>query len=285
MWQSIWQVGIDIQAQQILAVAASQQSTGWSLKQWWQLPLPSGVFCKDRLQKPERLIDTLRLWQQQLPQTYRLVCALPAALALQANLVLSEEQQKTAIDSVIQQSLNTLFPLPEQELLYDYCYPEENHSSLLITIARRVVVDEWLAIFSRAQLFPTVLEIIPCVLRSLARQQQQHPLALLLSLQSSQAVVITPLVASSQFTILPLNAPLLTTSYRWCVDHCGVTPTACLISGSREHCADCLASSPLPVSWWNPFIHTTTSLPCLPDERQEFAIACGLATRLSVEDH
>lgn len=277
MWRSEWQVGLEIQPQQLLAVAARRHHAGWQLTHWWQQPLQLGTFCEAQLLQPEALSATLAAWQQQLPPRYRLQCALPQALVLQAQLTLPNAIAAEQTAWAVQLSLPKLFPLPADDLAYDYCHPDGTAQPLLITVARRSVVAEWLAALQAARLFPSVIEVTPCVLRGLARQQRHSPQALLLHLQADSSLVVSPPGTPCRFSTLPTDEALFTAALQWCVTQCGVTPSALLLSGEvpelRQESVD------PPRSLWRPFAHFSATLPKLPDRQEQFAVACGLATR------
>ncbi|WP_253306134.1 type IV pilus biogenesis protein PilM [unidentified bacterial endosymbiont] len=277
MWRSEWQVGLEIQPQQLLAVAARRHPTGWQLMHWWQQPLPLGTFCEAQLLQPEALSTTLAAWQQQLPSRYRLQCALPPALVLQAQLTLPTAIAPAQTAWAVQLSLPKLFPLPADDLAYDFCHPEGVAQPLLITVARRSIVAEWLAALRAARLSPSIIEITPCVLRALARQQQHSPQALLLHLQADSSLVVSPPGTPCRFSSLPTDAALFTAALQWCVTQCGVTPSALLLSGEVEGLMQ--ASADPPSALWRPFAHFRAPLPALPDRQELFAVACGLATR------
>jgi pilus assembly protein HofM len=277
MWRSEWQVGLEIQSRQLLAVAARQYRSGWQLTHWWQLPLPPGTFYEGQLLQPEALRASLTAWQQQLPPRYRLHCALPQALVLQAQLSLPLSIAPSETAWAVQLSLPKLFPLPADDLAYDYCYPNGAAQPLLITVARRSVVAEWLAALQAARLSPSIVEITPCVLRALARQQQHSPNALLLHLHPDSSLVVSPPDSPCRFNTLPTDAVLFTAALQWCVTQCGLTPSNLLLSGEvrepRQEAGD------LPHSIWMPFSHFSTLSPRLPERPEQFAVACGLATR------
>lgn len=277
MWRSEWQVGLEIQPQQLLAVAARHYPTGWQLTHWWQQPLPLGTFCEAQLLQPEALRTTLAAWQQQLPPRYRLQCTLPPALVLQAQLTLPASIAPAQTAWAVQLSLPKLFPLPADDLAYDYCHPDGAAQPLLITVARRSIVAEWLAALQAARLFPSIMEITPCVLRTLARQQQHSPQALLMHLQANSSLVVSPTGTPCRFSILPTDAALFTTALQWCVTQCGMTPSSLLLSGEVDGLRQ--VSADPPSALWRPFAHFRAPLTALPDRQEQFAVACGLATR------
>jgi pilus assembly protein HofM len=282
MWRSEWQVGLEIQPQQLLAVAARHHPAGWQLMRWWQQPLPLGASCEVQQLHSEALSDTLVTWQQQLPQHCRLHCALPQTLVLQAQLTLPASIGPAQTAWAVQLSLPKLFPLPADDLAYDYCHPDGAAQPLLITVARRSIVAEWVASLQAARLSPSIIEITPCVLRALARQQEHSPQALLLHRHAESSLVVSPTGTPCRFTTLPTEEELFTAALQWCVSQCGVAPSAVLLSGEVPAPKQGGSIDP-PSALWRPFDHFVPPLPALPDRQEQFAIACGLATRHHVD--
>ncbi|MGK9174252.1 DNA utilization protein HofM [Yokenella regensburgei] len=78
-----WQIGLHIQQDSIVSVALTPGRAGWTLRRWWQIPLPAGTMDAGQLSLPQQLIKVLAPWRKSLPQRHRIRLAFPAARTLQ----------------------------------------------------------------------------------------------------------------------------------------------------------------------------------------------------------
>ncbi|WP_231625912.1 pilus assembly protein [Kluyvera genomosp. 1] len=118
-----WQLGLHLQQDNVVIVALQHSRCGWSLKRWWQLPLPPTTTPQ---QADEALLAVLSVWRRELPWQHALSIAFPARRTLQkslprAALTLRENEQSAWIASAMSQQLE----MPSTSLCFDYHLADE----------------------------------------------------------------------------------------------------------------------------------------------------------------
>ena len=111
-----WQMGLHIQQDNVFIVALQCTRRGWSLRRWWQLPLPPSAQQDD-----DALLAVLKPWRRELPWQHAVSLAFPANRTLQKNLPLAamslrENEQTQWIASAMSQQLE----MNAASLCFDY---------------------------------------------------------------------------------------------------------------------------------------------------------------------
>lgn len=113
-----WQMGLHIQQDNVFIVAIQRARCGWSLRRWWQLPLPPANAASSG---DERLLAALAPWRRELPWQHTVSFAFPAHRTLQKSLApaamtLRESERKQWIASAMSRQLE----MPGDALCFDY---------------------------------------------------------------------------------------------------------------------------------------------------------------------
>src|SRR5471032_3408996 len=141
-----WQVGLDIQAGFVRAIAVQRRRYGWQLRHWWQHPLPPISLRGGILHETAGLSAILSVWQHSLPQ--------PDARLSGA-----------ARSAFIFASGARHFPLSTEQLVMDYRAAPAGDNAIIVTAARRQEVEQWQHVLAASGLFPEVIELAPCALQ------------------------------------------------------------------------------------------------------------------------
>lgn len=118
-----WQVGIHLQQENVFIVALQHSRNRWSLKRWWQLPLPPTTSSQ---QADDALLVVLSAWRRELPWQHAVSIAFPAHRTLQktlprAAMTLRESEQSAWIASAMSQQLE----MPTASFCFDYHSADE----------------------------------------------------------------------------------------------------------------------------------------------------------------
>lgn len=118
-----WQLGLHLQQDNVVIVALQHSRRGWSLKRWWQLPLPSTTSSQ---QEDDALLAVLSAWRRELPRQHAVSIAFPAHRTLQKSLpqaamTLRENEQSAWIASAMSQQLE----MASDSLCFDYHLADE----------------------------------------------------------------------------------------------------------------------------------------------------------------
>ncbi|MFS2221824.1 pilus assembly protein PilM [Pantoea sp. B65] len=175
-----WQIGLDIQNGQLCALGIQRRRNGWQLRHWWQHALPQDTLRNGVLQRPAELTAVLRCWRKHLPRQVSLRVGFPPQLALQHHLDLPRQRlSEPERSSYVRAAARQFFPLEPDALTLDYRELSDSPGQICITAARREMLEQWLACFSRAGLLPQIFELTATALRSLSLALALEPTATL----------------------------------------------------------------------------------------------------------
>ncbi|MGL5103033.1 MAG: type IV pilus biogenesis protein PilM [Plesiomonas sp.] len=308
-------VGLDIASDAVRVVWCRSRRQGWELLGWHSIALPTGTFQGDRLVQPELLKGVLLQVQKILPRRLaRLSIALPGSAVMQKTLMvdafLTEQERLFRVEA----ELPALFPLPPHELAFDFRaegIPTANgRIKLVVTAARRELMNEYLSMLTQGGLTADVVDISPLALRravDLARSALPAGIEfgqqLLVHLSSRNILVSSVPDAPLFFRDQPLNIPLQDDStpfipgnllqeqwlnevtrqiglIRQMYHSTGRQSNGLLVSGQINESEARLLSAQLsiPVQGWSPFagLSLTVSTP-QQEDAWPFTLACGLA--------
>lgn len=113
-----WQLGLHLQQENVFIIALQHSRCGWSLKRWWQLPLPPTTSPQ---QADDALLSVLSPWRRELPRQHAVSIAFPAHRTLQKSLpcaamTLRENEQSAWIASAMSQQLE----MASASICFDY---------------------------------------------------------------------------------------------------------------------------------------------------------------------
>ncbi len=278
MYSPIWQTGLDIQTDEVRALAVIRHGHEWQLCHWWQQSLPVGVLCNGNLQQPEILSEILRSWRAQLPQNISLRIAFPVQRILQQVLPVPDKRlQEPERSWFINTAAARQFPLNNQVLTYDYrCDPSDN-AELRVTAARQDELQLWQNCLQLANLTAQVIDITPCSLQSMAYAATLLPQHLLIHRLQDEYLWVSPLNAPFRYGSTPSEQESSVNEMldKLCALYCSGPDNLEGVYYSS------VIAEPVPDNTiaWSPFsifkqIHL--SLPPLP---MAFVLAGGLAVR------
>ncbi|HFF8550636.1 TPA: pilus assembly protein [Kluyvera cryocrescens] len=129
-----WQLGLHLQQENVFIIALQHSRCGWSLKRWWQLPLPATTSPQ---QADDALLSVLSPWRRELPRQHAVSIAFPAHRTLQKSLpraamTLRENEQSAWIASAMEQQLE----MAPASISFDY-HLADDRGSWNVTAAQR----------------------------------------------------------------------------------------------------------------------------------------------------
>ena len=276
----IWQVGLDIQNGFMRALAVQRRRQGWQLRQWWQIPLPTGTLRDGSLQDSNALCEALTQWRRTLPHRISLRLGFPAQPILQQRLKAPDNRvQEPARSLFIESQALRQFPVEGESLTLDYRVEPATPDTVLITAARRSEVEHWRQCLARAGLSLDVLDIVPCAIRSMAHAAGLPAESLLLHcLDGESWLWISPLSQPLAFGVIPSEEVAQTPDIVTCVSvH---YQQAC---DATIYCSGVAAAVPptsaYPLQLWSPFAVLQQVQPPLPHWPTLYVVAAGLALR------
>ena len=306
-------VGLDIASDAVRVVWCRSRRQGWELLGWHSINVPAGTFQGDRLIAPDALRDVLSQIHKILPRRLARLCiALPGAAVMQKTLMvdafLTEQERLFRVEA----ELPSLFPLPPHELAFDFraegAETANGRLKLVVTAARRELMNDYLAVLQGAGLQADIVDITPLALRrALEQAQAALPPALELEQQllvhlSARNLLVTSVPGSPLFfRDQPLNIPqsegnsvppaLLQEQWlsevprhlgliRQMYHSTGRQSSGLLVSGQLRESDTRVLSTQLsvPVQGWSPFagLSLAVSVP-QQEDAWPFTLACGLA--------
>jgi len=166
MLYSGWQIGLDIQAEGIRAVALQWHRQGWQLRHWWHLPLALVANRRGILPQPAALREGLCTVRKQLPYRHRLRVSYPAQMTRQQKFSapdasLSEAEREHYLHQRLAPPQAHAQPYP----YYDY---RQYGASVMVTSAQADEVNPLLDCFRDAHFMPESLTPCDQVLGGLA---------------------------------------------------------------------------------------------------------------------
>lgn len=171
-----WQVGLDIQNGQLCAIGIQRRRNGWQLRHWWQHTLPHDTLTHGLVQRPDIVIQILRRWRPLLPSRIALRVGFPPQLVMQRQLALPAGQQHDVESrDYIEAAARRFFPVGPEALALDYRRVSGRPATLMVTAARREVLQSWLDCFTPLGLTPQVMDLAVSGLCALANAMAQAP--------------------------------------------------------------------------------------------------------------
>lgn len=182
-----WQIGIDIQHENIRVVAVQRQRQGWQLRHWWQLPLLEGTFSDGLLINTEALTKALADWRKELPLRHQIRVSFPGSRTLQRPVPAPDKRlSEPAREAYIASATARQLQMTPAQLCWDYLPSQDVADPHLIVAARQTDVSALLKSLAAIRLYPTTLTpgasalptlISPCRLekcRYLVHHEKDH---------------------------------------------------------------------------------------------------------------
>lgn len=263
-----WHLGLDIQPRLLCAVAAVLRRYGWQLQRYWRQVIPEGFIEGGRICQPQLLRGLLRELRCQLPRACSVKIALSPELIMQQTIAAPDaEIPKTLHYSALLAAAEKRLLLARCEFACDFEWiaMTENY---LMTAVRQQDLQSWNRLLTQAGLAPVCVEIMPCVLRRIARLSQQSAQALLLHVTEHSLMWVAPYSQPRLFGVLkpPYQVDLLRQAQQVSQQE-GIQSQDMVLCGSHD----------LSPPRWSPFAAFTHLTPPLPAHPTEFALAVGLA--------
>lgn len=260
-----WQVGLDIQSQQLCAIVVQRRRTGWQLCDWWSQTLAQDALKNGVLQRSAALQKALQSLGKRLPRRYSLRVALPPQLVLQRTLPLPAlSLREPALERYISAAAQHLFPVGAEALALDYRY-HQHARQLSVTAARQAVISQWQTPLLESGMQPAVFELTSYALAQVAFSAGLGDNAALLLYRDGEWLWYCRACEPQSGAASVLASAILPAD----VTRFGCAPAQIRLPPGY------LPFSPLSLFTFHP--------PPLPPSAAEFCIAAGLALR--EEDH
>ncbi|MDR0805435.1 MAG: pilus assembly protein PilM [Enterobacteriaceae bacterium] len=292
----IWQVGLDIQENGFYALAVQRQRYGWQLRHWCFQPVYS---TQSQVMMPvisAEMIPLLRQWRRKLPKRISVRIALPASSILQQSIPLPEQKLSRQEQSwLVDASLSKLFPLAAKELAIDYRVVNSINSAYLMTekpeqpdeivvsAARRAEVQQWLGALAQADIFPEIIDTVPCVLRAMAESAGVVQNDLLFHQLTRQFLLVS---SAKQPFFYRLQPNEMMNSVERIASAIQIYQQVSGVIAAQVGYSGLDSDMPLPpnVNRWSPLAALQQLSAPLPDSPHQFVLACGLALRQEDND-
>lgn len=280
MLSAKWHIGMDIVNNNLYAVATMRRPSGWHLCNYWQQTLTNNsILTTDTLIHSD-WIKYLQGWRKTLPKKISLRVALPVQAVLQKSVTLPNiKLKKYEVDCYVKSAITQIFPLPADELCYDYTLMSQNQSQkLIITAARRSDVENLQHSLYQAQLHADIIEIIPNAIRYAAINANCLPNMLFAHNLKSHWLLISPLSTEYHYLLQPVQQqPISHLIKQACKNlelKTEIDLKAILVSGQINN-----EWEPIYYQAWSPFSAFTSYAITPPTNYSMYVIACGLALR------
>ncbi|HEY3588886.1 MAG TPA: pilus assembly protein [Buttiauxella sp.] len=153
-----WQIGLDIQYENIRAVAVQRQRQGWQLRHWWHLSLPEGTFRDGLLTNAEAFTKTLADWRKELPLRHQLRVSFPTQRTLQRPVPAPDKRlSEPASEAYIARATARQLQMSPAQLCWDYLASQDVAGSHLIVAARQTDVAALLKNLAAVRLYPVTV--------------------------------------------------------------------------------------------------------------------------------
>lgn len=156
------QIGIEINIHHINVILVFQQNKQWKIESFWQFPLPlSGNINEDNLR------NILINWRKQLPFINNVAVSLPHIYESYqiTSLPHSISLTPAARYRLAQLRATTYEQSSKKPVSFDY---RQNRDKFAIHLYQKVMLDKYLALFSKVGLTISAIDIPACALRYLA---------------------------------------------------------------------------------------------------------------------
>lgn len=163
-----WQIGLDIQYENIRAVAVQRQRQGWQLRHWWHLSFPEGTFRDGVLINAEAFTKTLADWRKELPLRHQLRVSFPTQRTLQRPVSVPDKRlSEPASEAYIASATARQLQMSPAQLCWDYLASQDVADPHLIVAARQTDVAALLKNLAAVRLYPVTLTPAASVLPTL----------------------------------------------------------------------------------------------------------------------
>lgn len=167
---SHWNIGLDIQADQVTALAIQRRRHGWQICHCWQRALSVQKSVDAKQQPQEELISLLMSWQKGLPANFSLRIGLPPHLVLRRSLTVPPAVlHEPRLGHYVRTASAQLFPEGDETLALDY-QSTAHPSQISVTMASQSVLQQWIRLFQQAGLRPDVFELMPGALSTVMKR-------------------------------------------------------------------------------------------------------------------
>lgn len=266
-----WAIGLDIQPDQITAVAIRKRRQGWQLCHWWQHAVTCQNSADETRDTQDELVELLRYWQTLLPSDFSLRVGLPPHLVLNRCLTIPQSfLREPLLGRYVGTAARQWFPEGSGALALDYQPASEHPDKISITVASQAVLGQWRALFRRAGLRPDVFELMPgCLAVALSR----HP-------ATGDRILVH--VSDTFWMWACYRQGELSHGWQFrqqCPDAATLCLENCPDAEERYFCGTPQQSPPAGFRVFQPFSSIPYCYPPLPVHENAFTIATGLAFR------
>lgn len=152
-----WQIGLHIQQDKIVAVALQRARSGWALRRWWLIDLPTEYSLLTPSQAETALVHALSAWRRELPWQHAVSLAFPVNRTLQKTLprsalMLRDSEQAQWIASAMAQQVE----MEPAALCFDY-QMSTHTDSWRVTAAQRKDVEHLQRVANALRLHVTAI--------------------------------------------------------------------------------------------------------------------------------
>lgn len=280
MLSAKWYIGLDIANNNLYAVATMRRPSGWHLCNYWQKTLTNkSILTTDSVIHSD-WIKYLQSWRKTLPKKISLRIALPVQAVLQKSVTLPNiKLRQHEVDCYVTSAITKMFPLPANELCYDYTLmSHKQYQRLIITAARRSDIDSWQDCLYQARLHADIIEIVPNAIRYAAISANCLPNMLLAHKLKSHWLLISPLSTEYQYSLQPVQqqpiSHLIKQACKSLELKTEIDIKAILVSGQINN-----EWEPTCYQAWSPFSAFASYAITPPTNYSMYVIACGLALR------
>ncbi len=162
MFFSQWNIGLDIQPEQVTALAIQRRRQGWQICHGWQHALSVQHSAETHHPSREALIQLLSQWQKRLPANFSLRVGLPPHLVLRRSLTVPPTVlHEPRLGHYVRTASGQLFPEGHGTLALDYQYSTAHPPQVSVTMVSQSVLQQWITLFQSAGLSPDVFELMP----------------------------------------------------------------------------------------------------------------------------
>lgn len=280
MFFSKWNLGLEIQPHQIIAIAVQKKRYGWQLRGWWLMTLSQPVYNQQGLCLPELLTQYLMQLRKNLPDKLSVRMTLPNHLILQQSFPLPEQlSSQQDLQWYVESSINKTFPLSLNELKIDYRpYRKNTGNIVLVTATKREQLKHWLNVLKSANLMPDVIEIEASVLQHIAHHAGVPENTLLLHKAANYDLLIAPHEHDFYFEQVPHNHELTIENKHLLIAHYSqITQQTVQHIGLSGDIQSNTIDHDFHI--WSPFAAITQLTAPLPHNPSLFSVSCGLAIR------
>jgi pilus assembly protein HofM len=279
MKRLIWQVGLDIQADYLRAIAVVWRRGGWQLRHWWQYALPNNMLDNGLLCYAQDLTKILLVWRKTLPRVISLRICLPAQRVMQTRFAAPDARLGEPLrgEYIVDRAAKQ-FPLNLSSLRVDYRQETPGSQQVTVSAARQQEVLQWQDCLAQAGIYPDVMDLAPCVLQAAAAQAGLSANRLLIHQQPDGWLWVAPYQLPFQFGMLePQAISCPDQLYQHVLALYAQRDDCCSPGYFSSYCAP--EQLPAELQSWSIWDAFHQYLPPLPTYAPAFVFAAGLAMR------